>query len=740
MSLLSAWESMSLLRRLVWAMLAVALGAVLTLMPVLMTMESQAARDDLARELQAELSLLPSALSEIVVTGDYASLQQYLGELVHKPHLARASFVDVGGMSIEVTDNMVGNEAPAWFAPLVGFKPLSGTTLIKVGGTTYGQFQLDMNPQPMINSTWHRLCQQLAFMLITLVVLLVLLARLQQRALEPLGKLQTALESYRTSGAHTTLAESGSSEVRSLIRAYNELTASLDEAHESWRFFEVMAEKALDPAYAIDYENGGRFVWVNDAAARHFGLPIEAVLKTHMIDWDPVFTAEQLERFRVVQRTEDIPPFETVHHLGDGRQVPVEVANKLVQFKGREYGIGRFRDISERRRQADEMRAAKEAAEAGNRAKSEFLANMSHEIRTPMNGVLGMAQLMLGDELSPAHREQVEIIRSSAEALLSLINDILDLSKIEAGQLTLHQEAFDPRETMRELEALLGTEAIKKGVALQTQIDPALPAQIQGDAFRLRQILINLLGNALKFTPKGHVELTARYLANPQRPMMSWQVQDSGIGMSEETIRRLFSPFTQADGSITRRFGGTGLGLSISRRLIEMMGGEIHVKSVEGAGSTFTVTLPCHSAQPTQQQSVAEGSADLAVGLHVLLVEDNAVNQKVAKAMLGRMGCQVTVAENGRIALEILAENTFDAILMDCQMPEMDGFEATRQIRAGSAGPDAQRLPIIAMTANAMAGDREACLEAGMNDYLSKPVQADKLKAMLSQLQKHNNT
>jgi PAS domain S-box-containing protein len=501
-----------------------------------------------------------------------------------------------------------------------------------------------------------------------------------------------------------------------------------------------------------------RVVWANRSFLEAYGMTnaqLQGLVDAPFVQ--PDFTQKYVRDDHTVfttGRSLDIPEEPIVRH--DGRvtlahtvKSPIfDGAGKVIRT------VGVSRDVTERKKGENEVRAARAAAETAvsrleleiaranalkleaefaNRARGEFLANMSHEVRTPMSGVIGLIHLLLDTKLDPEQREIANTIRQASESLLTILNDILDLSKLEAGRVKLESRRFSMRSLLREAQTLFGPGAKAKGLEFEVELEPSLPEALLGDPTRIRQVLFNLVGNAVKFTHAGSVRLRARVGSSPAGlARLRVEVDDTGIGIAEEARDRLFQKFSQADGSMSRRFGGTGLGLAISRQLIELMQGEIGLHSAKAAGSRFFFEVPLVSAEDAKAADSAPSmvASDVPAGSRVLVAEDNLINRRLATTVLEKLGFAPEIAENGARAVELHRAAPYDVILMDCQMPEMDGYQATAMIRADERQSNCH-VPIIAMTAHAMVGDREACMAAGMDDYLTKPVAPKTLREIL---------
>lgn len=500
-----------------------------------------------------------------------------------------------------------------------------------------------------------------------------------------------------------------------------------------WRFAEeryrMLASKVSDIILFMD--TAGRIQEANSSAMTAYGYTRDELLALTILDLSQ--DGEAVRR-RMTDADSEQTFWEAVHRRKDGTTFPVEMSLQQAQSRDQSGLVSVIRDITGRKRAEEEMRRSKEAAEAASKAKGEFLANMSHEIRTPINGMIGMIDLTLLTGLDAEQRENLQTAKSCADSLLNIINDILDFSKIEAGKLLIERVAFSPRELLAEIARTHALRAAQKGLELCYGLSSSIPDYLIGDPHRLRQVLNNLVNNAIKFTEQGEVRIDVRRAAGDGD---DWQfvfaVSDTGVGIAPADQLRLFQSFSQVDGSYTRKYGGTGLGLVISRQLVEMMGGEIWLESQVGRGSRFQFRLPLAiGVEPTRPAPrVAEPPAVLRK-LSILLVEDDKVNQMVIARLLQERGHRVDVVDNGLEAVTAHQQRGYDVILMDIQMPVLDGIEATQRIRRSEG--DSRHTPIIALTAFALQGDRERFLELGLDEYIAKPVDTARLLALLDQV------
>jgi signal transduction histidine kinase/ActR/RegA family two-component response regulator len=502
----------------------------------------------------------------------------------------------------------------------------------------------------------------------------------------------------------------------------------LTEKREAERDIQRVARLAEDaPNPIVEFDEAGNMLYANTAMVELLNRGtsvqgrVEAVFPPNLSDILNHCLDSQQSTVRLEHHVEARVLAWSFFPLGDVKQV-------------RAYGTDITADV--------ELRRAKDAAEESARAKAIFLATMSHELRTPMNGVLGCTQLLQDTSLTDPQRQLLETMHRSAESLLVLVNDILDFSKIEAGKMSLEVADVELRSLIADVVTLTAEAAKKKGLIIHIQLAPDIPAELRGDPVRLRQILFNLVGNAIKFTEQGEIVVSVKTVPCPQSNsdavVLHWTVKDSGIGMTAEQQARLFGAYAQAEESTARRFGGTGLGLMICRQLVELMGGTITVESMPGKGSAFSY---CTSLLPAIQRTTSAQAvtpplasmADRATPLKILVVDDNEINQVVACKFLQKLGCHAEVARNGREALDSIAKVVYDAVLMDCEMPEMNGYEATQEIRRQEQSTT-NHLPIIALTGHASSEDEQKCREAGMDDVVTKPITLPTLRAKIERL------
>ena len=553
---------------------------------------------------------------------------------------------------------------------------------------------------------------------------------------QTLASLRGILSHLQEGEAERWAADAAQMDVHGLMRSIGALVSS----HEQARRELALQKFALDQHAIVSITDAdGVIVYANDRFCEISGFPREELLgRTHRIVKSRVHPRSFYEDLWSTIVAGRVWQGEVCNRAKGGSHYWVDatiVPSGGDRGRPRQY-ISIRTDITARKLAEEQLRFAKDAAESANRAKSEFLANMSHEIRTPMNGILGMTDLALATPLDTEQRDYLTMARHSAEALLDILNDILDFSKIEAGKLRVENVAYDLHDMLRTTVRTLALRADPERVAVTVRIDETVPQVVVGDPGRLRQVVVNLVGNAIKFTQRGAVTLDANAVAEGDGWRVNVTVSDTGIGIREDKVDTIFDAFAQADSSTTRRYGGTGLGLSICKQLTTLLGGTIGVVSEVGKGSRFSFDVRVRRPQPGEVPAPSARVAPVVVqppsrALRILLVEDNLVNQRLAIALLARGGHEVVLARDGLEAVEAASRGDIDVILMDMQMPVLGGVEATERIRAEERREGRRRVPILALSAAAMQADREAGLAAGMDDYLTKPIRAAELDACL---------
>jgi len=508
---------------------------------------------------------------------------------------------------------------------------------------------------------------------------------------------------------------------------------ALQESEEKYR---LLYEKSEDPMILI---KGNHFSMANLAAVRLFGYKSQHhILTTPPFDFSPKFQADgqsSIEKARhvmsIVKKT-GYYRFEWSYKRLNGEVHPADVTFTSIPYEGGRAVFCIIRDISKNKDIEHKLIQEQQKAQAANNAKSDFLANMSHEIRTPMNGVLGTTNLLLQYELNDQQKIRALTIKNSAESMLSIVNDILDFSKVEAGKLDLELRAFSMEHLIEELSSSVMNRIRQKNIEFTSLIKLESQRWYQGDSGRIRQILTNLIDNAIKFTDAGKITVKCKAIKKSKKnSLIQFEIIDTGIGISEKQQKKIFQRFSQGDSSTTRKYGGTGLGLSICKQLAVLMGGDISFVSKKQKGTKFWFTVKLKNISEPLEVSQVKDFNLKKINAKILIVDDNNTNQLVAKGMLDVYGLDCYIAVNGKVALNMLSEDSYDLVLMDCHMPVMDGYEATKRIRLLSSEELNHNIPVVAMTASAMRGDREKCLAAGMNDYIAKPIDTKNLQQIL---------
>lgn len=715
--------------------------------------EAEEIQHDLAFELRMELETLPGSLAELVVIGDFATLQQTLDRYVSRPAISSVVYIDAAGARISGMDPRHWGEAPQWFVDFFTFRPVTGQAPVVVGGRQYGQLELTLNPEIHAQRAWHHLQEHLFILLLAVSIDFVGIWLVLRAGLAPLRQLQAGAEALAEGKDRVQLAPAGSPELRRVFDAFNHMSESLTDSQEALR--QSRDEIAVQNRRLLSILDGthvGTWEWnvqtgaiiLNERWAGMLGYTLDELGPVSIRTCQELTHPDDLLRSQAQLEAHfsgALSHYEVEARMRhrNGQWMWIYAKGRVASWdeQGRPWLMaGTQQDIHQRKLAEQELVEARIAAEAASVAKSRFLATMSHEIRTPLNGILGMAQLMQLEPMAPdEYHESVRTIIDSGEQLLHLLNDILDLSKIEAGRLTLELGLVSPQGLLQDTELLFAGTAQQKGLSLVTQWHGAPDQSYLGDAPRLRQMLGNLVSNALKFTAAGQVVIEGRPVGEGSG--IEFAVTDTGIGIAPDKLDLLFQPFSQVDNSTTRQFGGTGLGLSIVHSLALMMGGEAGVDSRPGQGSRFWFRVPLQpvvapAPRPTLIPPVLAGSVPRFAG-RALIAEDNPNNVLIIDKALRALGLETCHAANGHQAVDTLIRehDGIDLILMDLQMPDMDGFAATVSIRDWE-GQRNRHTPIIALTADVFPEDRERCLNVGMDGFLAKPLDLEVLILTLS--------
>ena len=748
--------------------------------------------DDELLSAEMMMNVAAQTVADSAIIGDYDTITKTLERAISQSHFSQAQFIDSkGGVLKAVNQHPITVVPPQWLRNMVQNRLFDINHNIAVGGKDYGVMRLTFDANAVASGLWQLFLIALALSVGALVGGVLLIRIPLKRWLGNFDRIRKR-EADILSGAvkvEALIDDDAPEEIRHtfeiLSRAASRLSEQLEMRHRALetlrqmlgtlqldntpsaplphddldalteRMVGLLKERELgrrtldNQKFALDQhaivsitDLGGLITYVNDKFCQISGYTRDELIgANHRMINSGLLPHDYFERMwkTISQGQVWHGEFRNLNKNGSHYWVDATIVPLLGADGRPEQYIAIRSDITERKKIEQELRDAKRVAEAASQSKSDFLANMSHEIRTPMNGVIGMTDLALDTSLNPTQREYLTIVKNSAQSLLVILNDILDFSKIEAGKLDIESVAFSITDTIQETLKTIQARAEKKGLTLQSSLADGLPGRALGDPGRIRQVLTNLCDNAIKFTAQGTVtvRVTSRALGT-QAIELQVSVHDTGIGIPPDKQKGVFEAFNQADTSTTRQFGGTGLGLTICARLVDLMGGRIWVESEPGQGSTFhfTVRVQALEVTPTALLSMHPGAEPAALAatepvrvLRVLLVEDHPVNQILATTLLKKWGHTVVLAKNGQEAVTLFPSQPWDVVLMDMQMPVMGGTQATRLIRASE--PAGQHTPIVAMTANAMESDRQECLDAGMDDHLSKPFNAPALQTVL---------
>ncbi len=745
--------------------------------------------DDELLAAEMMMNVAAQSVADSAIIGDYDTITKTLERAIARSHFAQAEFIDSKGGVLKATNQIPSTLlTPEWLHNMVQNRLFDVNHNISVGGKDYGVMRLKFDADAVASDLWRLSLFALALAISALVGGVVLIRIPLKRWLGNFDRIRRR-EGDILSGAvkvEALIDDDAPEEIRHtfeiLSRAASRLSEQLEIRHRALdslrqmlgnlqldsapsaplplddldaltgRVVSLMNERELDrraldnQKFALDQhaivsitDLQGAITYVNDKFCLISGYTRDELIGTnHRLINSGLLPDDYFSRMWQTIASGRVwhGEFRNLNKNGSHYWVDATIVPLLGADGKPEKYIAIRSDITERKKIEQELRDATRIAEAASQAKSDFLANMSHEIRTPMNGVIGMTDLALDTPLNPAQREYLNIVKSSAQSLLVILNDILDFSKIEAGKLDIESVEFSITDTIDETLKTIRARAEKKGLTLQSRLAEGLPERALGDPGRIRQVLTNLCDNAIKFTAEGGVMVkVASRTSGANALELQLSVQDTGIGIPPDKHQGVFEAFNQADTSTTRQFGGTGLGLTICARLVALMGGRIWVESDVGHGSTFHFTVRVQALSPAENvPAFAEAAGLQPAGAHsrtllVLLVEDHPVNQILATTLLKKWGHTVVLAKNGQEAVALFPGQRWDVVLMDMQMPVMGGTEATRLIRASE--PAGQHTPIIAMTASAMESDRQECLDAGMDDHLSKPFNAPALQAVL---------